>query len=109
MEAIENLDDLLGAVAIWANRDLFYKVMQTSSSWQCFGVVFQFIEDTSTLLLVHIGSTSTCVDMKVHTGVFLIEQQLIKQSTVKPPTQIIFLFYLITSPLLNRRIAAYRN
>lgn len=58
----------LGAVAVWENRDLFYKVMQTSSSWQCFGVIFQFIENTSTLLPVHIGSTSTCVDMKVHSA-----------------------------------------
>lgn len=41
MEAIENLDDLLRAVAVWENRDLFYKVMQTSSSWQCFGAIFQ--------------------------------------------------------------------
>lgn len=72
METIENLDDLLGAVAVWENRDLFYKVMQSISSWQYFGVIIQFIEDTSTLLLVHIGSKSTCVGMKVHTAVFHI-------------------------------------
>lgn len=33
MEAIENLDDLLEAVAVWENRDLFYKVTRTISSW----------------------------------------------------------------------------
>lgn len=72
MEAIENLDDLLEAVAVWENRDLFYKVTRTISSWWCFGVIVQFIEDTSTLLPVHIGSKSTCVDMKVCTAVFHI-------------------------------------
>lgn len=72
MQAIENLDDLLGAVAVWENRDLFYKVMQTSSSWLRFGARFQFIEDISTLLPVHIGSIRTCVDMRVQTAVFLI-------------------------------------
>lgn len=69
MEAIENLEDLLGAVAVWESRDLFYKVTQTSSSFQCLGVIFQFIENTSTLLPLHIGSTNMCVDTKVHTAV----------------------------------------
>lgn len=32
MEAIENLDDLLGAVAVCENCDLFLKIMQTTSS-----------------------------------------------------------------------------
>lgn len=45
----------LRAVALWENLDLFYKLMQTSSYWQCFGVVTQFLENISALLLVHTG------------------------------------------------------
>lgn len=100
MQAIENLDDLLGAVAVWENRDLFYKVMQTSSSWLRFGARFQFIEDTSTLFAsAHWFYKHMCGHEGADCCVSHIEHQLIKQSTVKSPTQIIFLLYLTTSVL----------
>lgn len=56
----------LRAVAVWENLDLFCKLMQTSSSWPCFGVISQFIENTSTLLPLHVGFI--CKYMRGHEG-----------------------------------------